>query len=71
VVEKLLSLLPKLLVSRRLISRIGKLLQQGDMDSARLRDIFGNLLEKTLGLAGDVKSDSGRELFQSSTHERL
>ena len=61
-VEKLLSLLPKLLASRRLVSRIGKLLQQDDMDSARLRDIFGNLLEKTLSLADDVKNDSGREL---------
>jgi len=63
VVERLLSLLPKLLASRRLISRISKSLQQGDIDSTRLRDVFGNLLEKTLSLADDVKSDNGRKLF--------
>ncbi|KAH0558421.1 hypothetical protein GP486_004920 [Trichoglossum hirsutum] len=60
VAQKLLPLLPKLLSSRRLISRIGKLLQQDDIDSARLRDVFGSLLEKVLGLADDVESD--REL---------
>ncbi|KAH0538419.1 hypothetical protein FGG08_004967 [Glutinoglossum americanum] len=59
VAQKLLPLLPKLLSSRRLISRIGKLLQQDDVQSGRLREIFGSLLEKTLGLADDVKSDRG------------
>ncbi|KAI9814174.1 MAG: snoRNA-binding rRNA-processing protein utp10 [Pycnora praestabilis] len=52
-----LRLLPRLLSSRRLVSRVGRALGQEDIDAARLRDIFSDLLETTLGLADNVREN--------------
>ncbi|PBP22721.1 BP28CT domain-containing protein, partial [Diplocarpon rosae] len=51
-----LALLPHLLSQKRLVSQIGKLLSQDDMDAARVRDLYSALLESILALADDVKA---------------
>ena len=50
-----LMLLPQLLSQKRLVSKTGRLLNQDDMDAARIRDIYSTLLENLLGFADTVK----------------
>lgn len=52
-----LTLLPPLLSQKRLASQTGKLLDRDDMDAARVRELYSNLLEKVLALAETVKGD--------------
>lgn len=54
----LLSLLPQLLSQPRLVSRTAKVLDQDDMDAARVRDIYSTLLESLLTLADSLKGQS-------------
>lgn len=50
-----LELIQHLLSRKRLISQTGRLLSQDDMDAARIRDIYSNLLENVLSLADVLK----------------
>ena len=51
-----LLLLPHLLSQKRLVGRAGKILSRNDMDAARVRDLYSNLLEDLLALADTVKN---------------
>jgi U3 small nucleolar RNA-associated protein 10 len=55
-----LTLLPRLLLQKRLINQTAKLLGRDDMDAARIRDLYSTLLERLLALADTLKD-----------HERL
>lgn len=50
-----LSLLPHILTQKRLVSQTAKVLGSDDMDSARVRDLYSQLLEKVLLLSDMVK----------------
>lgn len=51
-----LSVLPHLLSQRRLIEQTGSLLERGDVDASRIRDLYALLLEKILTLANSLKN---------------
>lgn len=53
---KQLTLLPHLLGNRTLKREIGKLAEHDDMESAKIRDLYAQLLEDILTLADTVKS---------------
>lgn len=53
---KQLTLLPHLLANRSLKREIGKLAERDDMESAKIRDLYAQLLEDILTLADTVKS---------------
>lgn len=53
----LLTLLPGLLSQPRLVSQAAKILEQDDMDAARVRDLYSNLLARILALAELQKSN--------------
>lgn len=53
---KQLILLPHLLANRSLKREIGKLAERDDMESAKIRDLYAQLLEDILTLADTVKS---------------
>ncbi|EGO58042.1 hypothetical protein NEUTE1DRAFT_63498 [Neurospora tetrasperma FGSC 2508] len=52
---KQLTLLPKLLVNRRLRNEISGLAEKDDMESVKIRELYAQLLEGVLTLAGTVK----------------
>ncbi|EAA28571.1 U3 small nucleolar RNA-associated protein 10 [Neurospora crassa] len=52
---KQLTLLPKLLVNRRLRHEISGLAEKDDMESVKIRELYAQLLEGVLTLAGTVK----------------
>ena len=61
---KLLHLLPHVLSSKRLKTRISKILQRKDGEASNIRDTFSKLLEKTLKLGEEVRDHSdGRIIF--------
>lgn len=51
-----LSLLPHLLSQKRLVSKTGKLLDHDDMDAARVRELYSQLLENILAMADTTKN---------------
>lgn len=53
---KQLTLLPHLLANRSLKREIGKLAERDDMESAKIRDLYAQLLEDVLTLADTIKS---------------
>lgn len=53
---KQLTMLPHLLANRSLRREIGKLAERDDMESAKIRDLYAQLLEDILTLADTVKS---------------
>lgn len=63
-----LSLLPHLLSQKRLVSQTAKLLDRDDMDAARVRDLYSQLLEGTLNLADTIR---GQELLHGACGDVL
>ncbi|KAK0630780.1 U3 small nucleolar RNA-associated protein 10 [Bombardia bombarda] len=53
---KQLTLLPNLLVNRRLKKEINQLAERDDMESAKIRDLYATLLESVLNLATTLKA---------------
>lgn len=53
---KQLTLLPHLLANRSMKREIGKLAERDDMETAKIRDVYGQLLEDILTLADTIKS---------------
>lgn len=51
-----LSLLPHILSQKRLVSKTGKLLDHDDMDAARIRELYSQLLENILAMADTTKN---------------
>lgn len=57
ILDELVSL-SHLLSQRKLVAQTGKLLEQDDMDAARIRELYATLLENLLMLADNLKEDN-------------